>query len=99
MTAEERDVLIVDDDPHIRDMLGLVLEEAGNRVRTASDGVEALAPIEEAAPDCMVPDLMMPNLHGHRALRAMREREPGAEPRVRALTCKVHAGEFTQARQ
>jgi len=99
MTAEERDVLIVDDDPHIRDMLGLVLEEAGNRVRTASDGVEALAAIEEAAPDCMVLDLMMPNLDGHGVLRAMRERELAAETRVLVLTCKVHAGEFIEAWQ
>src|SRR5438105_2759839 len=99
MTADERDVLIVDDDPHIRDMLGLVLEEAGNRVRTASDGVEALAAIEEAAPDCMVLDLMMPNLDGHGVLRAMRERDLAAETRVLVLTCKVHAGEFIEAWQ
>ena len=99
MTADERDVLIVDDDPHIRDMLGLVLEEAGNRVRTASDGVQALAAIEEAAPDCMVLDLMMPNLDGHGVLRAMRERELAAETRVLVLTCKVHAGEFIEAWQ
>src|SRR5438552_10812798 len=80
-------------------MLGRMLEEAGNRVRTASDGVEALAAIEEAAPDCMVLDLMMPNLDGHGVLRAMRERDLAAETRVLVLTCKVHAGEFIEAWQ
>jgi len=97
--AAERDVLIVDDDPHIRDMLGLVLEEAGHHVRTAADGQQALAAIEEAAPDCMVLDLMMPVLDGHAVLRAMRERELAAESRVLVLTCKVHAGEFIEAWQ
>ena len=99
MAAEERDVLIVDDDPHILDMLGLVLEESGHRVRTAANGQEALTAIEEAAPDCMVLDLMMPVIDGHGVLRAMREREMAAETRVLVLTCKVHAGEFIEAWQ
>jgi DNA-binding response OmpR family regulator len=99
MAAEERDVLIVDDDPHILDMLGLVLEESGHRVRTAADGQQALAAIEESAPDCMVLDLMMPIVDGHGVLRSMRERETAAETRVLVLTCKVHAGEFIEAWQ
>jgi two-component system OmpR family response regulator len=99
MEAAAREVLIVDDDPHIREMLGLVLEESGHRVRTVSDGQQALDAVEERAPDCMVLDLMMPVLDGHGVLRAMRERELAAETRVLVLTCKVHAGEFIEAWQ
>ena len=44
------DVLIVDDDHNIREMLGLVLEDAGHTVRVASDGLEAMVAIEEYAP-------------------------------------------------
>ena len=99
MANEPRDLLIVDDDPHIRDMLGLVLEEAGHRVRTVADGQQALAAIEAAPPDCIVLDLMMPVLDGHGVLRAMRERNLAAETRVLVLTCKVHAGEFIEAWQ
>ena len=93
------EVLIVDDDPHIRDMLGLVLEESGHEVLEAADGVQALEALERSAPDCMILDLMMPELDGHGLLRAMRERDLAASTRVLVLTCKVHAGEFIEAWQ
>ncbi len=94
-----RELLIVDDDPNIRDMLGLVLEDAGHNVRVAADGLEALEAIEELPPECMVLDLMMPGLDGHGVLRAMRQRNVAADTRVLVLTCKVHAGEFIEAWQ
>jgi DNA-binding response OmpR family regulator len=93
------DVLIVDDDANIREMLGLVLEDAGHGVRTVVDGKEAVAALEASAPQCMVLDLMMPELDGHGVLRAMRERNLAPETRVLVLTCKVHAGEFIEAWQ
>ncbi|MBV8160187.1 MAG: response regulator transcription factor [Acidimicrobiia bacterium] len=80
-------------------MLGLVLEDAGHTVRVASDGLEAVAALEESAPHCMVLDLMMPGLDGHGVLRTMRARDMAAETRVLVLTCKVHAGEFIEAWQ
>ena len=93
------ELLIVDDDPNILEMLGLVLEDAGHTVRVASDGLEAVIALEELAPHCMVLDLMMPGLDGHGVLRTMRERNLAAETRVLVLTCKVHAGEFIEAWQ
>src|SRR3954454_20130148 len=73
-----RDVLIVDDDANIREMLSLVLEDSGHTVRVATNGIEALTALEERAADCMVLDLMMPELDGHGVLRVMRERELAA---------------------
>jgi DNA-binding response OmpR family regulator len=93
------EVLIVDDDHNIREMLSLVLEDAGHSVRVASDGLEAVVALEELAPHCMVLDLMMPGLDGHGVLRTMRERDLAAETRVLVLTCKLHAGEFIEAWQ
>jgi DNA-binding response OmpR family regulator len=93
------DVLIVDDDANIREMLGLVLEDAGHHVRVAANGLEAVAALEQSAADCMVLDLMMPELDGHGVLRTMRERDLAPETRVLVLTCKVHAGEFIEAWQ
>jgi len=93
------DVLIVDDDVNILEMLGMVFEDAGHRVRVAANGKEALAVLEEITPHCMVLDLMMPELDGHGVLRAMRERQLAADTRVLVLTCKVHAGEFIEAWQ
>jgi len=91
--------LIVDDDHNIRDMLSLVLEDAGHTVRVARDGLEAVAALEDSAPDAMVLDLMMPGLDGHGVLRTMRERDLAGETRVLVLTCKLHAGEFIEAWQ
>jgi DNA-binding response OmpR family regulator len=93
------DVLIVDDDANILEMLSMVLEDAGHRVRVASNGKEALAVLDEITPHCMILDLMMPELDGHGVLRAMRERHLASEMRVLVLTCKVHAGEFIEAWQ
>ena len=93
------ELLIVDDDHNIREMLGMVLEDAGHTVRVASDGLEAVVALEESAPHCMVLDLMMPGLDGHGVLRTMRERDLATDTRVLVLTCKVHAGEFIEAWQ
>jgi len=97
--AVGRELLIVDDDHNIRDMLSLVLEDAGHNVSVARDGLEAVAALEESAPDAMVLDLMMPGLDGHGVLRTMRERDLASETRVLVLTCKLHAGEFIEAWQ
>jgi len=93
------ELLIVDDDHNIREMLGMVLEDAGHTVRVASDGLEAVVALEESAPHCMVLDLMMPGLDGHGVLRTMRQRDLATDTRVLVLTCKVHAGEFIEAWQ
>lgn len=93
------ELLIVDDDHNIREMLSLVLEDAGHTVRVASDGLEAVVALEESPPECMVLDLMMPSLDGDGVLRTMRERDLAAETRVLVLTCKLHAGEFIEAWQ
>ena len=93
------ELLIVDDDHNIREMLGMVLEDAGHTVRVARDGLEAIVAIEESAPHAMVLDLMMPGLDCHGVLRTMRERDMAAETRVLVLTCKLHAGEFIEAWQ
>jgi len=53
-------VLIVDDEPNIRRMLGALLAAEGYEVRDAPDGVTALAVARETAPDAVLLDLMMP---------------------------------------
>ena len=83
------EVLIVDDDPDIRMMIRFALEDVGFDVRLASDGVEALAALRERAPECMVLDLMMPNLDGFGLLKAMRDTGLADTTRTVILTCKV----------
>lgn len=71
-------VLIVDDDPLIRDLGREILELAGFEVVLAADGVEALEvhAAMEGRVVCVVLDLTMPRLSGERTLVRLRERDP-----------------------
>jgi two-component system, chemotaxis family, chemotaxis protein CheY len=60
----ERVVLVVEDDETIRNVIADVLEDRGFRVQGAANGVEALVRLDEARPDVMVLDLLMPVMHG-----------------------------------
>jgi DNA-binding response OmpR family regulator len=57
-------VLVVDDDPDIRESLRMLLEEEGFAVRVAGDGVQALATMEDEPPCFVILDLMMPVMDG-----------------------------------
>jgi signal transduction histidine kinase/CheY-like chemotaxis protein len=57
-------ILIVDDDPHIRELLNQEFTEAGFRVRMAANGREALAEVRGERPDLVVLDVMMPEING-----------------------------------
>jgi len=70
-----RDVLIVDDDPDIRDALGECLRYEGYSVHAASDGRDALQRLEIGLrPDVILLDLMMPVLNGFDVLNALSSR-------------------------
>ena len=60
----QKTILVVDDEPHIRQLLRQELEAAGYRVQIAEDGVDALNQIKVAPPDLIVLDMMMPNING-----------------------------------
>ena len=67
-------LLVVDDDPDIRESLFQVLTEAGYDVSSAGDGREALdALLHGRRPDLIVLDLRMPKKTGHEVLDALRE--------------------------
>ena len=57
-------VLIVEDEEAIREVIADVLQDHGFRVMHASNGAEALRCLEQARPDVMVLDLLMPVMHG-----------------------------------
>ncbi|APR80319.1 two-component hybrid sensor and regulator [Minicystis rosea] len=65
-------VLVVDDDADAREIVGLVLAEAGAAVKTAASAREALAEIERHRPDVLVSDIAMPNEDGYALVRAVR---------------------------
>ena len=68
-------ILVVDDDPNIRELVKVFLEEAGmEEVLEASDGVEALSVMDQTSVDLVVMDIMMPKLDGIRATLKIREK-------------------------
>ena len=70
-------VLIVDDEPNIRRMVGALLASEGYEVRDAAEGVEGLARVAESCPDVVLLDLMIPGeLDGLATLARLRELVP-----------------------
>ncbi|HET9921813.1 MAG TPA: response regulator transcription factor [Ktedonobacteraceae bacterium] len=71
--ARDMNILIVDDEPRIRDFVRMNLELEHYRVIEASNGLEALEQVREKLPDLVVLDVMMPEMDGFETLRAIRE--------------------------
>lgn len=71
-------ILIVDDEPEIRDLLHLYLEKDGYEVVEAADGAQALSALQEESLksegiDLVILDIMMPGIDGYRVLQNIRE--------------------------
>ena len=92
MTAasEENDyearLLVVDDEPNIRDLLATSLRFAGFEVFTASTGNEAIREATEHQPDLVVLDVMLPDMDGFTVTRRLRDR--GEQYPILFLTAK-----------
>jgi two-component system, OmpR family, response regulator MprA len=65
-------VLVVDDDPDVREAVETALELEGHRVTTAVDGLAALKRLGQAEFDAVVLDVLMPNLDGFEVCRRLR---------------------------
>ena len=87
--AQEKTVLVVDDEPNVRDYLAQILRDAGFHVQTAGDGEEALEMIRRERPDFISLDLVMPKKSGHKLLYELRkDRELS---RIPVLIVTAHA--------
>src|ERR1043165_9983946 len=69
-------VLIVDDEPAIREVLEMILQEWGYEVRLASDGAEAKEMVEAYDPDVVISDVVTPQLSGLDLLRCLKAGNP-----------------------
>ena len=65
-------ILVVDDDPHIREVVRFALDKAGFRVREAADGKAALEAFRACDPDLVVLDILMPEMDGTEVCRELR---------------------------
>lgn len=83
-----RTILIVDDEPKIRQLLAAHLGRHGFRTLAASDGAEALALIRRTPPDAVVLDVVMPRMDGFECLRHLKASPASARIPVVMLTRK-----------
>jgi DNA-binding response OmpR family regulator len=72
MDGEQPSILVVDDDPKLRDLLAQYLGKEGYRVRSANDGNEMDVQIAKGRPDLVVLDLMLPGEDGLSIARRLR---------------------------
>lgn len=69
-------VLVIDDDPGVRDYLETLALRLGYRVTAVGDGEEALATLDESKPDIITLDAVLPGMDGLETLRRLKQRIP-----------------------
>jgi two-component system OmpR family response regulator len=72
--AERPTILVVDDDPHLREIVRFALEQAGFHVEEAADGRAGLERVQRSVPALIVLDIMMPELDGLGVCREVRRK-------------------------
>ena len=85
----DRKVLIVDDEPDLRELLTYNLSAAGFSVQAVGNGTDGLAAVQKFAPDLVLLDLMLPDIPGTEICRRIRGGEVGSrQPAIMMLTAK-----------
>ncbi len=85
---ERKNVLIVDDEPHIVNLIKLSLNKDKYNVTGAYSGREALMHMDKQLPDLVVLDLMMPGVNGYEICKALRENPKTRDVPVLILSAK-----------
>ena len=88
--ASEKKVLIVDDEPDVRNFLSACAEDAGFIVETAADGEDAIAKVQSFCPDLMTLDMVMPKKSGFKVLKEIRAMDAFAQLPVIVITAHAN---------
>jgi DNA-binding response OmpR family regulator len=83
-------ILVIDDDPEIREMLKQLLTPLGHEIDLAVDGQDGMRKYQERIPDLVITDLYMPNQEGVETIIQLRKRCPGA--RIIAMSGRFAEG-------
>ena len=84
--ASEKKILVVDDEPDIRNFLTTCIQDAGFMVDSAVDGQDALEKLEKEIPDLMTLDMVMPRKSGIELIRTLRKNEKWSKLPVIVIT-------------
>jgi CheY-like chemotaxis protein len=100
VTRPERPVLIVEDDPDIRDATAILLEDEGYRVAQAENGLKALEVITRGpAPSLVLLDLMMPVMDGQEFLQRLKALGPPRADLPVVVMTAAHNPSVPEAKQ
>jgi OmpR family response regulator RpaB len=86
-------VLIIDDEAHIRRVIELKFKNQGYRVRTATNGEEGLELIKAHEPDVVITDIMMPKLDGKTLCERVHELKKERPFLTIVMTCRISPSE------
>jgi len=84
--ASEKKILVVDDEPDVRNFLTTCIQDAGFMVDSAVDGQDALEKIEKEIPDLMTLDMVMPRKSGIELIRTLRKNDKWSKLPVIVIT-------------
>jgi signal transduction histidine kinase/FixJ family two-component response regulator len=92
--TEDHCILVVDDEPVIREVLVASLTAEGYRVLSVSSGLEALRLLAEAEVDLILLDVMMPQMSGYKVCRAIRRQHSLEELPIIFLTARTQVDDM-----
>jgi phosphoribosyl 1,2-cyclic phosphodiesterase len=90
---------LVDDDPDILALVRVVLEQDGHSVESSGSGAQALKEIPVLRPDCVITDVMMPEMDGFELTRELRRRPDLAAMKIIVLSAKTYDFDRRRARE
>ena len=73
------DILVIDDDPTVREVIRKMVETAGHSVREAEDGLQGLQQYRQNPADVVIADILMPVMGGLEAIKEIRSGDPQAK--------------------
>ena len=86
MKNDNLSVLLVDDDPYVRDICELICQHNNIPLTTFNNAMNALEYLEGHTADVIIVDLFLPDVDGYRALKAIRQMPVGRSAKVIATT-------------
>ncbi|WP_413201241.1 PAS domain S-box protein [Nostoc piscinale] len=89
-------VLMVDDEPDIRDLITFILHDYGVAVTAVTSATAALAELSQSLPDILISDIGMPDVDGYMLIRQIRQLTPEQGGNVPAIALTAYAGEINQ---
>lgn len=89
-------ILVVDDEPDMRELMQTILESSGAEVQIATSAAEALTKIDSFNANMLISDIGMPEMDGYMLMRQVRQRSPQAGGNIMAIALTAYAGEIDQ---